>query len=156
MFRAVAKAWTTEFQFCSLFSSLLAGSSSSNNCTQLLVQQLLVEPQRKSETLALCLTWLCSYFLLQSVQADENITVIGGAKVLSGGTWGQLVCKQPVIRHAGLTVRVALLSTIHHSEDVLRPTFSLSVGPKRFFFLLCPAAHLNLGMSSEATSTTGV
>ena len=39
---------------------------------------------KKIETLALCLTRLSS-FLLQSVQADEIVTVIGGAKVLSGG-----------------------------------------------------------------------
>lgn len=38
------------------------------------------------ETLALCLAWVCSSFLLQTVQADEIVTVIGGAKVLSGGS----------------------------------------------------------------------
>lgn len=44
------------------------------------------------ETLALCLAWVCSPFLLQSVQADEIVTVIGGAKVLSGGLRAWPVC----------------------------------------------------------------
>lgn len=44
------------------------------------------------ETLALCLDWVCSSFLLQSVQADEIVTVIGGAKVLSRGSRAWPVC----------------------------------------------------------------
>lgn len=43
------------------------------------------QARKKIETLALCLSWLCSSFLLKGVQAVQTVSVTVGAKVLLGG-----------------------------------------------------------------------
>lgn len=69
--------------------------------------------------------------LLQSIQAVQIVTLTGGAKVLSGGTWGQLVCT--------VLVSDQIHSTSCVSHMVFQPSTIvkmwldlLSMGPKLF------------------------